>query len=91
MVLDSSANWALMVKTFDQAVEILDCIAKNNSEWAIKVPTTHPASKSRWVAESNQIYTLNAQMQAVQMIRKEFNLCQPTESKYMVAYVCVGP
>lgn len=35
MVLVSSTNGALMAKTFDEAVEILDRIAKNNFKWAV--------------------------------------------------------
>lgn len=32
MMLDSSANEALVAKTFDEALEILDHIAKTNSK-----------------------------------------------------------
>lgn len=73
MVLDSSANEALMSKTFNEAVEILDRIAKNNSEWIVDDLMSHQLTihqKMTCVIENDQISALKAQKQAVQMMLK---------------------
>lgn len=95
MVLDSSSNRALMAKTFDEAVEIIDCIAKNNSEWEIDYPMSCQITMHQKVAvvvESDHIFALNAHIQAVQMMLKNLACVNPINSTTSpIANVCIVP
>lgn len=79
MLLDFSANGALVAKTFDEAVEILDRITKNNSQWAVDYSMSRQLmihQKVAGVVENDQIFPLKVQMQAVQMMLKKVNMHQ---------------
>lgn len=71
MVLDSSTNGALIAKTFDEVVEIVDHITKNNYEWTIDDPSSRQLTmqhKLTGIIENDQMIALNAQMQVVHLI-----------------------
>lgn len=62
-----------MANTFDEAVETLYRIAKNNSKWVVDDSMSHKLTlhqKVAGIAESDQIFALKAQMQAVQIMLK---------------------
>ncbi|XP_060969676.1 uncharacterized protein LOC133036918 [Cannabis sativa] len=88
MVLDASANGAILSKSYNEAFEILERIASNNYQWSTnRAPTSR---KVAGVLEVDALTALTAQMASMTNILKNMNMggsVQPGHSKASVCYV----
>ena len=73
-VVDSSANGAILSKTFNEAYEILERIASNNYQWADV--RSNPGKKTRGVLEVDALASINAQLASVTNILPNLALGQ---------------
>lgn len=82
MVLDTSAGGTLLTKTYDQAIEILDRIAKNSCEWAENDTYSRQLMLSKNVSrieESGQLAAMSAQLQSLQAMIKNLDINRPAQ------------
>ncbi|XP_060972542.1 uncharacterized protein LOC115710785 [Cannabis sativa] len=72
MVLDASANGAILSKSYNEAFEILERIASNNYQWSTnRAPTSR---KVAGVLEVDALTALTAQMASMTNILKNMNM-----------------
>ncbi|XP_062076849.1 uncharacterized protein LOC133781782 [Humulus lupulus] len=72
MVLDASANGAILSKSYNEAFEILERIASNNYQWSnTRAPTSRKVAR---VLEVDALTALTAQMASMTNILKNLSL-----------------
>ncbi|XP_062103792.1 uncharacterized protein LOC133814906 [Humulus lupulus] len=72
MVLDASANGAILSKSYNEAFEILERIASNNYQWSnTRAPTSRKVAR---VLEVDALTALTAQMASMTNILKNMSL-----------------
>ncbi|KAM6594465.1 hypothetical protein CsatA_002168 [Cannabis sativa] len=90
MVLDASANGAILSKSYNEAFEILERIASNNYQWSTnRAPTSR---KVAGVLEVDALTALTAQMASMTNILKNMNMggsVQPTAAIQRAEISCV--
>ncbi|XP_062088469.1 uncharacterized protein LOC133795032 [Humulus lupulus] len=90
MVLDASANGAILSKSYNEAFEILERIASNNYQWSTtRAPTSR---KVAGVLEVDALTALTAQMTSMTNILKNMSLggnIQPAAAIQSVEISCV--
>ncbi|XP_030497803.2 uncharacterized protein LOC115713460 [Cannabis sativa] len=72
MVLDASANGAILSKSYNEAFEILERIASNNYQWSTN--RAHTSRKVAGVLEVDALTALTAQMASMTNILKNMNM-----------------
>ncbi|XP_060968275.1 uncharacterized protein LOC133035863 [Cannabis sativa] len=90
MVLDASANGAILSKSYNEAFEILERIASNNYQWSTnRAPTSR---KVAGVLEVDALTALTAQMASMTNILKNMNMggsVQPAAAIQRAEISCV--
>ncbi|XP_060959081.1 uncharacterized protein LOC133030366 [Cannabis sativa] len=90
MVLDASANGAILSKSYNEAFEILERIASNNYQWSTnRAPTSR---KVAGVLEVDALTSLTAQMASMINILKNMNMggsVQPVAAIQRAEISCV--
>ncbi|XP_062085843.1 uncharacterized protein LOC133791950 [Humulus lupulus] len=90
MVLDASANGAILSKSYNEAFEILERIASNNYQWSnTRAPTSQ---KVAGVLEVDALTTLTAQMASMTNILKNMSMggnVQPAAAIQSAEVSCV--
>ncbi|XP_024028757.1 uncharacterized protein LOC112093792 [Morus notabilis] len=86
-MVDASANRALLVKTYNEAYEILERMSNNNYQW----PTERVFAGRRvaGIHEVDAVTALTAQVSSLSNILKSLNVAAPANAATPVALTCV--
>ena len=86
-MVDASANGALLMKSYNEAYEILERMSNNNYQW----PTERVATGRRvaGVHEVDAVTALTAQVSSLSNILKSMNMAAGANSVQAVEVVCV--